>query len=148
VAALPILAWACTLLSDGWHQGFPHFYERMGAFVGLHEVEQKKAGLERILVLQPRCYAYFGSQRQHHVYQPVYVYSPEWLMELIGKENVDFVVATSVKLSVGIRGFEGFEECRVRHPNRFQLVKENGDDLMVEVVPRSEESRATTGEEQ
>jgi hypothetical protein len=154
LAALSAWVWACALLSDGWHQEFiPHYVQRMDAFVGLHELDQKGARPHTILVLQARCYAFFGSHRQHRVYQPVYVSSPEWLMEFLDKEKVNFVVANPTEPTIGMMRFRGFDECRARHPTRFHAVAETGQrgnwgTVMVEVVPHSEESRVTTGGQQ
>src|SRR5262249_10945454 len=140
-----------------WHQKFIPYYDRMGAFPGLRQVEQKGAGPYTILVLQERCYAFFGSQRQHRVCQPVYVSSPEWLMKFLEKQKISFVVTEPRAYTFGMRRFSGFdecraclsfEECRARHPKKFDSIGEDRDDVVVEVIGRSEESSTIIGGKQ
>jgi hypothetical protein len=134
VAALPAWAWACTLLSATWHQGFVDHYDRMDAFAGLQALEPEASGSQTILVLQDRLYPFFGSRRQHHVYQPVYVPSSDWIMARLETENVRFVVADVDPPLLGMRRFLGFDECLGQHPERFRQVVVSTDHILVVVL--------------
>ena len=141
VILLPAGGWACALLSERWHQDFISHY----VLVGLYPYKLKDLTPQTILVLHPRCYPMFGSQRQHRVCQPVYTYSPEWLLEFIRREKVQLVVA---ELSAPVRGhrrFLGFDECLTRHPDLFRQVAEMSVYTVFEVLPPPMHSKSTQG---
>jgi hypothetical protein len=156
VVTLPVWVVVCAHVSDRWHQEVVPCYARMPPFKGLSDIERLKRGPQTILVLQPRCYPFFGPRRQHRVCQPVYVPSAGWIMEFIEAEGVAFVAADLGMRpdSIGHRRFLGFDECLARHPNRFRAVNEDQKTLfadrkiLFEVLPPTAETRKAAEDRQ
>jgi hypothetical protein len=122
VLILTLLSWACAcaLLSRHWHQDFFHHFDEFG-FDQLDE--NKRNGKVRILVLDSRCYPYFGSQRQHRVFQPTYVPNSDWIIEFIRTENINLIIAVTDRQPLGMRRFLGFDDCLVNYPLCFRLME-------------------------
>jgi hypothetical protein len=132
-------AWACAVLSDHWHAWFIPHYREAAAFSGVEQTINRDSPKQRILVLRMCCYPFFGSRRQHRVYQPVYVYSSRWLMELLHEEDIHLVAAeTEGGESVGTRRFGGFQESVARYPEVFSKVRQESTYTTYRVVKTKE----------
>lgn len=88
-----LLTWGCVCasLSGRWHRGFVPHFDATAPFPGLKLYAEGQCP-QTALVLQMRCYAYFGSRREHRVVQPVYAPSKAWLADLIREGGVTAVV--------------------------------------------------------
>ncbi len=132
-ATFPAWTWACSRLAQNWHQGFAAHYDRvLGGRGFTYLAREEPAGT--VCVLDHRCYPFFGSRRQFRVCQPVYVASPEGLMELLDERRVSIIAARPRQPASGWHNFQGFEECLAQHPGRFRRVAESSGVILYLVV--------------
>lgn len=121
-------------LSDRWHQGFISHYSHRPTADDVYWLERIDSQDHVISILDYRYYPYFGSRRQYRVIQPVYVYSPEWLIEFLEENKVN-IVGTKLHWQSPIRNrFQGFDECLLLHPDRFREISRSSNFALYEFL--------------
>lgn len=134
LATVPAWAWAGEALAKRWHGGFTAYYEQKLGSEAFREAAGANPNPGRICVLDYRAYPFFGSGRQHRVCQPMYVESPEWLLNYLKENEVRLVVGRRGRTFPGSRNFLWFDQCLDRYPQRFRKVNETGGLVVFQVV--------------
>ncbi len=86
--AVGCLAWGISVRADRWHREFPAFYDaryRTDAFTTLTSYDPQR---ERIAVFDYRYYPFLGSRRQYNVCRPLWIPTPERLLEYVDREGI------------------------------------------------------------
>ncbi len=118
VAGLALWTWASICLSQSWHQGFAEYYDAiLGS--GFQRVLTRVEPGSRVCTLTVRNYPFFGSYRQFSVYQPLFVYSSEWLMQYLVDNEVKYIAVQSHNQK---RRLQGIEKCYEEHPGVFESI--------------------------
>jgi hypothetical protein len=136
VLGVPLWSLSCAQLSQNWHTGFVRHYQAQGPFGVLEDYVKTQPTPQRTLMLQFRCYPFFGSHREHQMYQPLYIPSPEWAMEVIRSKGITTVVieAESVRSLNVRRRISTFDICLEEYPEQFHELSSNGKVLLFEVI--------------
>lgn len=126
--------WACASLSERWHHGFITYYDAKPKFQGLR-IYNNCNKTQCTLMFHSRSYPYFGSRRQHHVHQPVYILSPEAAMEFIRAEGITVIVMEEMMSPGAKLQYGAFEECLKRYSEHFRRLDTSGYVVLFEVIP-------------
>jgi hypothetical protein len=119
VGALAVWTTGCVFLSERWHTGHAAHYSK-AQVLGLHECSLPAGS--KVCSLRTLDYPLFGSHRQVKVYRPMFVESPEWLMDYLQRHEIEFV---SIPVLEEARGLQGFSDCCMRYPDVFERMSDN-----------------------
>ena len=96
VAATPFaLAW----LDRDWHERYVRFYDTDCRTEAFHVLAGLDPAPTRVCLLDYRCYPFFGSRRQFHVFQPMEVASYERLRSYLRDRKIEVVAAHSQEIN-------------------------------------------------
>ncbi len=126
VAALLGWAVACDRLSEHWHRGFARHYEGFFFTWAFRHLADDDPDGARVCVLDYRSYPFFGSARQFRVCQPLYVPSPDGLLDYLRSRRATLVAAAPGERHQGWNYFLWFDECRAHHPDSFRPLDSEG----------------------
>jgi hypothetical protein len=86
-----ILAASVGFLSHRWHADFDRHYDHFFNTTIFSKLRSDFADADRICVLDPRHYAFFGSSRQRQICRPRYIASVDELIDYLDKRRVRYV---------------------------------------------------------
>lgn len=107
-------------VSSRWHANFvPHYNAMMHTevFSVMSELDPKA---ERICVCDYRYYPFFGSRRQYWVCRPLWIPTPESLMEYVDQWNATIVVARTYDIGAQQR-YAGVVDGITSRPDKFEV---------------------------
>ena len=105
--------------SQHWHSGFARFYDK---FYFTQYFTQSGPKRDRILVLDYRSYAFFGSRRQHFIIQPMDFQSSEEVLDIMKQQKLATAV-TRVELHKEVSRYRPVWEKLEEHPS-FELLEQ------------------------
>ena len=93
VAIIGLLTVGIGVLSSKWHDEYDRHFDSFFKTTAFTTLKRSEFDDARILVLDYRPYAYFGSRRQHRVINPRLYVSDEWLISLSESTDLRFIAA-------------------------------------------------------
>ena len=95
VAAAAAAAIAVFVLSTSWHRGFDANYEAVIGEGVLRALARTGDRPQKLCVLWPKCYPYYGSDRRRTVVRPIWIPDYERFVGLLRREGVEIVVTST-----------------------------------------------------